>query len=206
MRKTLKKQKTIRGGTVTEDLDFLSHIISNQKNIAKYVGGGFLINKNVDKFFTIGGPRYFETIVATNKLNDIINKYNSRGQTLLYVACRFGTLEMIGYLLTCPNIEVNLMNNIDDITGILKTNGSTPFIGCCYERKNLSEIEKIFKMLVAYEIEKTAEKTDANFNRIANEIFNTENLNREPESPAKFLQDNAVDLIKNFILKEPIRR
>ena len=187
MRKT-KKQKPLHGGSQTqEDLDTLSQLIFNKTPYSEFRGGGLNINPVFDKFFQIQG-RVFQSTAATEYLNTIINEYNSRGQTLLYVACAFGTLDMIEILLTCSNINVNHANKTEI------TNRSTPFIGCCYKRNNLSEIKKIFKMFLSREMKVPR----FNFAIFTDSILNTRN--KRNESANTFLTKNAVELINNFLL------
>ena len=64
-------------------------------------------------------------------LIDNINKLTDRGQTLLYVAARFGlsghSSKPFEVILNCPNIDVNLRN----------TDGSTAAIGAAWERDDI---------------------------------------------------------------------
>jgi ankyrin repeat protein len=187
MRKTLKNKKPLHGGTQQEDLDRLSELIVTKQTYATYNVGGIDIDDNFKKFFEIGGNRFTETIVAKGDLNSMINTHNTIGQTLLYVACRFGTLDMIELLLTCSSINVNLANITPD--------ASTPFIGCCFGRKKLSEIQKIFKMFLSHEI-KVNKKFD--FVKFTNDILNTKNNFNETAN--HFLTLYADKLIENFLL------
>ena len=103
-------------------------------------------------------------------LKKIINVLNSEGKSLLNIACRFGSNDIINMIIDCPGINVNIQN----------TDGSTPALGCCWQRNNLTEIRSILKLL---------KERDADIS-IPNNIGETCKM---------LLNKKAIDLVNNYL-------
>lgn len=119
-------------------LDDLTDLIYNQipfaDNSKKYQ-----VNDAWKKYLVYRGSvdNHHLTLCTTPYLDDMISKWNSRGQTPLYVACSFGSIEMIRLLLGNHNININIFNK----------DNSTPAIGCCWHRTSLSQIFQVLRLL-----------------------------------------------------------
>tara|TARA_A100001015_G_scaffold286203_1_gene354571 strand:- start:627 stop:1085 length:459 start_codon:yes stop_codon:yes gene_type:complete len=112
-------------------------------------------------------------------LIDIINTLNSRGQTLLYVACRFGTQEVVEMLLGCPGIDVNTPNS----------DGSTPAIGMAWDRCQgtfeKGEIDELFQILTLLKTKGSNFKLSNQRGETVTSFLNTRLANLQQQNPAK---------------------
>lgn len=134
------------GGTEIEDADRITTLIYNQRpidpnhNNLSYCDYTRVdrINPDYQNFLTkMGATRGDFTV--TQKLKDCINTLNSRGQSILYIAFRYGNYRLCNNLLTnIPGIDINIRN----------TDGSTPITGAVYFKQKMSDINQLLKLFI----------------------------------------------------------
>jgi hypothetical protein len=80
--------------------------------------------KELSEYFSVNASEVhmWVTVTFTELGKIVMSRLSSRGQSALYIACRFCHPVIVGYLLKCPKINVNIQN----------TDGSTPALGCAW--------------------------------------------------------------------------
>tara|TARA_B100001248_G_scaffold164904_1_gene124696 strand:+ start:1768 stop:2550 length:783 start_codon:yes stop_codon:yes gene_type:complete len=172
-----KGKKVMRGGSLQDDADKITDLIFTKEpidtthtNLSSYHSGVRIhtITQNYEDFFTHVGANRFD-IAPTDKLKQCINTLNTRGQSILYVAFRFGNYSLCRKILETPGIDVNIQNE----------DGSTAIVGAAFDKRTISEIMQHLQLYmenngnISIGAEKTVETTDAEGKKVFLEI--TEN-------------------------------
>lgn len=131
--KRTNKRKVQRGGADVNDLCDL--IFRKTDYIYDSNGESMVISVHWKAYLILNDGKFGSfSITPTPLLRRIINTHNSRGQTPLYLACRYYPA-IIQYLLDA-GANVNLINH----------DGSTPAIGCTFIT-NPTSLQKICETL-----------------------------------------------------------
>jgi hypothetical protein len=119
-------------------------------------------------YFTYENSRFASTenSLPTQRTINASKILNSRGQSLLYISGRFGSIEALKLILKIPNIDANMLN----------TDGSTSAIGISFDRNiNLFDSVEKIKLLkdnkANLSIKKGAESVESNMcDKVKNEL------------------------------------
>lgn len=154
----------MRGGTLQNDADKITGLIFDQQpidinhsSLSSYQNGARIhtISSKYKEFFTHVGAKRFD-IVPTDKLKECINTLNTREQSILYVAFRFGNYKLCKKIIKIPGINVNIKNE----------DGSTAIVGAAFQKGTVSEIMEHLQLYmensgdISIGTERTVETTD----------------------------------------------